>query len=305
MESNIPLVSVIVPNYNHEQFIKQRLESILSQNYANFEIIILDDCSTDNSREILLEYANNPHVSYCVFNEVNSGSPFKQWEKGINLAKGEYIWVAESDDLCKSNFIESLIKMFRANVAMVFCASINIDENGLFTGSNRWANSLNSNKWKSNYCNDGESEIKDYLKFRNFIPNASSVIFKKNVVNDNFFANDFFYCGDWFFWLKILQNGRISYLSDELNFFRKHAATTRVVKNFLEEKKRFKEYTFITKKYTSRREFWTNYRKYIWIVNECITKSSQFNFIQLIQLKMPYNLKIIFWLKYFRLKFKE
>jgi glycosyltransferase involved in cell wall biosynthesis len=91
MKKDKPLISVIVPNYNHEKYLKQRLESVFNQTYVNFEVILLDDFSTDSSTNILSEYAKNPKVSHCVFNETNSGNTFVQWNKGIALAKGDYI----------------------------------------------------------------------------------------------------------------------------------------------------------------------------------------------------------------------
>ena len=105
----MPTVSVIVPNYNHAPFLKQRIDSILRQTYQDFELILLDDCSTDGSREIMESYRNNPHVSHIVYGESNSGSAFRQWDKGIALAKGEWIWVAESDDYCEPFFLERLM----------------------------------------------------------------------------------------------------------------------------------------------------------------------------------------------------
>lgn len=83
------MVSVIVPNYNHASYLVARIESILNQTYQDFELILLDDCSTDDSREVLLKYKDNPKVTHLVFNEQNSGSPFIQWHKGVQLAEGE------------------------------------------------------------------------------------------------------------------------------------------------------------------------------------------------------------------------
>ena len=77
MKTNNPLISIIVPNYNHEKYLKQRLECIFNQSYFNFEVILLDDCSLDKSQEILLEYGKNPKVSHCVFNEVSNGKFFE------------------------------------------------------------------------------------------------------------------------------------------------------------------------------------------------------------------------------------
>ena len=91
---NKPLVSVIIPNYCHSQFLAQRIESVLNQTYQNFEVIILDDCSPDAgaSKAVIEKYRGNPHVSHIVYNEENSGSTFKQWNNGIALSKGEYCW---------------------------------------------------------------------------------------------------------------------------------------------------------------------------------------------------------------------
>ena len=78
----MPRVSVIVPNYNHARFLPKRIESILNQTFQDFELILLDDCSTDDSRSILSSYASDPRVT-IEFNKVNSGSTFKQWNKGV------------------------------------------------------------------------------------------------------------------------------------------------------------------------------------------------------------------------------
>ena len=94
-------VSVIIPNYNHAKFLKQRIDTVINQTYRDFEIIIIDDCSTDNSREIIEEYASRYHFISGYFNTSNSGSPFTQWDSGVNKAKGEFIWIAESDDFAE------------------------------------------------------------------------------------------------------------------------------------------------------------------------------------------------------------
>lgn len=79
-----PLVSVIVPNYNHAAFLKERMESILNQSYPHYEVIILDDHSTDASLEVIKEYAKHPKVAQVIINETNCGSPFIQWQRGFS-----------------------------------------------------------------------------------------------------------------------------------------------------------------------------------------------------------------------------
>ena len=103
-------VSIILPNYNHAKYLQDRLDSIFNQTYQNFEVIILDDASTDDSLLILNCYKDHPKVSHFVVNTENSGSPFKQWKKGLSLAKGDCVWIAESDDICDLNFLESQLK---------------------------------------------------------------------------------------------------------------------------------------------------------------------------------------------------
>jgi len=106
----MPIVSIILPNYNHAPFLEERLHSIFNQTFKDFEVILLDDASTDDSVAIMNKYAEDNKVSHFVINKKNSGSPFKQWKKGLELAKGKYIWIAESDDSCELNFLESQLE---------------------------------------------------------------------------------------------------------------------------------------------------------------------------------------------------
>jgi glycosyltransferase involved in cell wall biosynthesis len=96
------------------RFLRRRIESVLCQTYQDFELILLDDCSSDESRSLLSEYAGDPRVR-IEFNEVNSGSPFKQWNKGVRLARGQYVWIAESDDYADKRLLERLVaQLFRS-----------------------------------------------------------------------------------------------------------------------------------------------------------------------------------------------
>ena len=127
----MPLVSVIIPNYNHAPYLKQRIESVLNQTYQDFEVIILDDCSTDNSRDIIENYKTNSKIKNIIYNRQNSGSTFKQWDKGIAEATGDYIWIAESDDYCETDFIEKIIGEINndAEIVLAYTQSKIVDEN--------------------------------------------------------------------------------------------------------------------------------------------------------------------------------
>jgi glycosyltransferase involved in cell wall biosynthesis len=146
-----PLVSVIVPNFNHSEFLAERMTSILSQTFQDFEIIILDDKSTDNSREVIEQYRNNSTVSKIIYNEQNSGSPFIQWNKGIECANGKYIWIAESDDVCDSNFLHVLVGRLEQDhaVTAAYCKSARIDEFGnKIDFLEWWYNDISPSKWE-------------------------------------------------------------------------------------------------------------------------------------------------------------
>lgn len=217
----IPLVSIIVPNYNYSNFLKQRLDSIFSQTYNNYEVIILDDASTDNSMDVINHYADNPHVSSIIRNEKNSGSPFKQWQKGISMSKGEIIWIAESDDYCKPDMLERLVKAYTDyNCTLAFTRSLAVDENGkpMYVCQRMLRK---DNHWK------GTTFIKRYLNTGNRIYNASSVIFsKKAALNADKTFMTFKECGDWVFWCEIAVQGIVAVISDPLNYFRRSSNGT-------------------------------------------------------------------------------
>lgn len=220
---NNPEVSVIIPNYNHAQFLDARIQSVLDQTYQNFEVIILDDKSTDNSVEVINKYSTNPHVSHIIINDENTGNPFVQWNKGFGLAKGDLIWIAESDDLCDKEMLASLILAFRENnnCVLSFCKSMRINEYNDFTGE------FTLQQGCSSFCCDFGKFMHDHLSACNFLINASSVVFRKSALEDvdNAFMN-FHGCGDWAFWAEISKSGMISYIDKPLNYYRIHDHNT-------------------------------------------------------------------------------
>ncbi|TDQ09364.1 glycosyltransferase family 2 protein [Pedobacter metabolipauper] len=213
----MPKVSVIIPNYNHSKYLVQRIESILDQTYQDFEIIILDDCSTDQSRSIIEGYRLNPKVTEIIYNEQNSGSTFKQWEKGISIAHGELIWIAESDDWCDPIILEELISGFDK------------DENCIFSYCQSYCiQNVNTISWQSQHpylseIVEGHVFIKNYMLKNNSVFNASMVLWKKEVyksIPKDF--TDYKFCGDWLFWIELARHGTIHISGKLLNYFRKH-----------------------------------------------------------------------------------
>ena len=155
----MPKVSVIIPNFNHGIYLKQRINSVLNQTYQDFEVIILDDCSTDNSKEIIEQFRNHPKVTHIHYNEVNSGHAFYQWNKGVQLAKGELIWIAESDDYCDANLLETLVPLLQQNpdAALAYCKSVRVDEKNRFIDDlSWWYKDIHNSKWAKDYVNCGD-----------------------------------------------------------------------------------------------------------------------------------------------------
>jgi glycosyltransferase involved in cell wall biosynthesis len=220
-------VSVIIPNYNHAAYLRQRIDSVLNQTYSDFEIIILDDHSTDNSKEIIESYRNNQKISHIVYNNINCGTPFKQWNKGVELAGGEYIWIAESDDKADPRFLAALVPKLIGDtkVGIAYCQSYQMNDQDEITGN--WQHHTESFVSKEKFYNDfhmsGPEYIANYLIHKNTIPNASAVVFKKEFFKvvggaDETIKNN----SDWFAWLKILMVSDVIYIKDTLNYYRHH-----------------------------------------------------------------------------------
>ncbi len=213
-------VSVVVPNYNHDAYLRQRIDSVLNQTCQDFELILLDDCSTDNSRDILLEYCNHPKVSHCVFNKQNSGSTFRQWDKGIELACGEFIWIAESDDWADTKFLETLLaaQIRFPNVGLLYSASTLIDSVGNCTYNNASNNTGGAIFYK------GKEFIGQKMLTSNPIWNASMMLFRKSllthVVNNEY--RQMKYSGDWFLYVQLALNTNVLEIKQTLNHYRIH-----------------------------------------------------------------------------------
>lgn len=225
-----PAISVIVPVYNQAPFLRERLNSILKQQFRDVEIIILDDASTDNSVEIASEYLFHPAVRIAV-SETNSGSPFRQWQKGITMARGTLVWIAEGDDFADPGFLTSLIPAFNDDaVVMAYCGSHRVDQEGVVTkeyylrSGHYHGLGFPPGRWLDDYQVNGRDEITCALAIRNTIPNVSAVLFRRSVFDDVNFQEIFHLrtAGDWRLYLSVLKQGKLAYFHQHLNFHRVH-----------------------------------------------------------------------------------
>ena len=219
-----PKVSVIVPNYNHAPYLKERIDSILNQTYQDFELILLDDCSTDNSRDILLSYKDNPHVTQIVFNETNSGSPFAQWNKGIELAKGEWIWIAESDDWADLDFLEVMMREVAQypSVGLAYAKARYMHE-----GKEIWPQKATGRIKEFN----GIDFVHNVLLYDNLIYNVSMTLFERQLYYkiSHPLYNQMRVSGDWMFYILMCQYTHVLQIDDFLSYYRMHSSNTSVV----------------------------------------------------------------------------
>ena len=214
-----PLVSVIIPNYNYARFLEQRIDSVLNQTYSNIEVIILDDCSTDNSKEVIEKYRNTPKVKHIIYNKENSGSTFKQWEKGFAKAKGEFIWIAECDDYAAPTFLEEIVHIMQNDETIKIGYSNSYWITPQKTFINRWCTIKKDIK-----IYNGKRFIKTHMMKENYIYNASMVVFRRDALNsvDPDYKN-YKSCGDKLFWISMAVTGKVAYICKPLNYFRIHS----------------------------------------------------------------------------------
>ena len=212
-------ISVIMPNYNHALFLKERMESILAQDYPNMEIILLDDGSTDGSVETLRTYAKDPRVKTLVVSEKNSGNTFVQWAKGLELATGEYVWIAESDDVAAPTLVSTLVDALEQKHATVaFCHSQWIDAEGQPIARTR------DPQWEDDFSMVGDTFVRRYLLGYCTICNASAVVFRRDAAMtvDMEQVAQYSASGDRLFWIRMAMQGRVAYVAQTLNKFRQH-----------------------------------------------------------------------------------
>lgn len=227
-----PLISVIVPNFMHEKYLRGRLLSITQQTYQNIEIILLDDASSDNSEQLLREFSFTcEKVTKLEVNTVNSNLPIQQWIKGISFARGDFIWIAESDDEADPEFLSTMLRIFdnHPSVGITYCNSKVIDENSQVISqydytSPRYADNA---LWAKDFFENGTDFVVNYMTHRNVIPNVSSVLFKSEALKENICSSSLKFCADWALYTKILRSCDIAYSSKPMNKFRKHIQTTR------------------------------------------------------------------------------
>jgi glycosyltransferase involved in cell wall biosynthesis len=229
----MPRVSVVVPNYNYARFMEARLRSVTGQSLPVYEIIVLDDASTDDSLEVLQSLraglAPEPRL---VVNASNSGSVFRQWLRGLELATGEFVWIAEADDLAQPGFLERLVGRMAADpsIVMGYCQSEQIDGDGQVLAPSYldYTRDVCPSRWLQAYVADGSDEARACLGVKNVVPNVSAVVFRREallaVMREGIDeVAGYSIAGDWVVYLRLLKRGKVCFEPTALNQHRRHA----------------------------------------------------------------------------------
>lgn len=222
-----PKVSIVVPSYNHGRFLRQRLDTILNQTYQDFEVFVLDDASTDDTRQVLAEYATRSHVE-IILRQKNGGSVFRQWNAGVALARGDYVWIAESDDYADERFLEELTAVLDHNpgAGLVKCRSTVVDEEGHTTPDSQ--EYPLTRDWSRDFIISGPEDCRLQLTHGNSIANASAVLFRRQLYLDVGWADESYrMCADWLQWSKMMLQADFAYVAKPLNYYRRHTNTVR------------------------------------------------------------------------------
>jgi glycosyltransferase involved in cell wall biosynthesis len=226
-----PTVSVIVPNFNYAHYLPERLKSILGQSMPIHEVIFLDDCSSDDSLAVADSILRDSGVNYTIVkNEVNSGSVFRQWHKGVEMARGQYVWIAEADDDSDPDFLlETLRGFITPGVVMSYCESQQIDGKGqkLADHYHDYVGDIDARHWMTHFANDGVDEIINYLSVKNSIPNVSAVLFDRKALQQVMATSlqdiaQYRVAGDWRVYVELLATGSVAFSPRACNRHRRH-----------------------------------------------------------------------------------
>ncbi len=207
----MPVVSVIMPSYNHEKFIGEAIESVLGQTFKDLEFIIIDDESKDKSQQIIMEFARKDNRIKEIFHRKNLGIA-KTINEGIKNSTGKYIALIASDDMWVNEKLEKQLKILeRDENLVVWCNSAIIDSNSNLTGE------ITSEKYK-NATPHGyvfEEIINSWLS-------GSGIIMKRENIQDMRYSENLKYLNDTQFYADLAYRYQFYYMEETLSKYRLH-----------------------------------------------------------------------------------
>lgn len=234
LQPDQPKLSVVVLSYNYARYLAARLVSIFTQRMAVLEIIVLDDASTDDSIAVASGIAKEWGRSIRIVTSTrNSGSVSGQWRKAVELAQGDWIWIAEADDLSEPDHMARLFAGLHRNdnAVMAFCDSRAIDAAGATTMPSYkpyYAQSTDG-MLERDGLHTSQNFVKACLSERNLILNVSAAVFSRRALGDALVRCDedlaaLRVAGDWRVYVELLMSAhaQVAYIAEPLNIHRRH-----------------------------------------------------------------------------------
>lgn len=220
-----PLLSVVIPSYNHSRFIKDAVDSVLNQTYRNLELIVIDDGSSDNSMDILLSYKDS---RIQVISQENQGA-HNAINNGLKLAKGEYLAILNSDDIYEKNRFEVMIDTMRHSPEIEFMCSyirvINTDGKDLGVKKG-WRNMQSWLLPHPELSFGAQDEFKENLLMTNFTSTTSNFLFTRKLYERIGGMRNLRFAHDWDFALRAAEATECKLVEQPLIRYRIHENNT-------------------------------------------------------------------------------
>lgn len=212
----MPKVSVIIPTYNRARLVTKAIQSVLDQTYQDFEIIVVDDGSTDNTKEVVGSF-KEPRIKYVY--QDNSGICIAR-NNGINVSKGDYVLFLDSDDMLFKNAIAIEAGSLDSvpDVALSYCQLYAIDERERVIG-------LHKPKHRRPGVYRGTSEILNFLRFNNYIGTSITMVRRSSIMDVGSFDPTFGTGSEDFeLWVRIAKKYAVSYIAEPVGKIRIHSS---------------------------------------------------------------------------------
>ena len=209
-------ISIIITSYNYAQYIAESIESVINQTYKNWELIIVDDASSDNSVEIIKKFCEKDSRIKLYENSHNKGLKDSLL---LGIEKATYDWLSflESDDFYETNYLEEKIKTLQKypDADLIFNDVEIFGDKGEMEGLNDYFEK------RDKILKNGEIKYKDLLAF-NLITSFSCVMVKKSVIKSCCFDCPQTHSLDFYLWTQLYKNAKVLYLPQKLTHWRKH-----------------------------------------------------------------------------------
>lgn len=237
-----PVVSVLIPTYNKAEFIEEAIESVLAQTYENFELIIVDDCSTDNTVNIVQKFLGDRRIQFFQ-NKKNLGIG-GNWNKALSYAKGKYIKYLMADDKFENRLLEKYVEVMEKNPEVAIVTSYR----GIF------GDKKDVIKQPLQGIINEKKAIELVLKHGNWIGEPTTVMFRKENLWVGSFKTEFRFLLDIDMWVRQLNCGAIYVIPEVLSWFRQYSGqTTKAVKKSFDDV--FEEYLLFEMIFHSKKRF--------------------------------------------------